>query len=79
MPNEYGYEAVVWVIREGIAVMQFGMKTFNPGRAVDYAFSASELFRKTSTESGYVTVSDLSNGRELERIDFNQTAKAAAC
>lgn len=77
MPEANAYEAVVWVIENNKAIWKFGMRSYHLMRATNFAYAACEYWAAKSPDGGYITVSDVSSAKELERINFGKMAMAA--
>lgn len=73
--NTHPYETVIWVEVGGKLAVKCGFKAHLLTTAVNYA----SLYAKTVTDdSGYITISDVTNNKELHRIPLGKAQAAHA-
>lgn len=74
----YSYQTDVWVQRDDRLVIKVGMKTHDLNTANQYAVKVAEMEMQAAEEVGYVTVIDLRENKQIQKIHFGKTFKATA-
>lgn len=73
--DAYAFETMVWIEEGDRLVVKCGFKAHLLATAADYA----ALYAKSVvSDSGYITISDLLNKRELKRIPLGKAQAATA-
>jgi hypothetical protein len=74
----YSYQTDVWVQRDDKLIVKVGIKSHNLITANQFAVGFAEMEKEAAEEVGYVTVIDLSDNRQIQKIHFGKTFKATA-
>lgn len=74
----YVYEVVAWIAEGKLAVMKLCTPTKDYCRAMELASEIRLAYNKATSEGGFVTIEDISDGRILDVREFEKAAKAAA-
>lgn len=78
MPDKHAYEVMIWIIEGKFAVTKFGVKSYSYSWAKEFASAAHDEYDKTTSEGGFIIIKDLSDGRELDRLNFEKATMVAA-
>lgn len=74
MPEASNYEVLVYTVRDGWLKQRAGTKC----RLIETKIYIEAVRSIFNLEDGYITVSDLSNGREISRVDLKRAQAASA-